>query len=91
VRVKHGTACYNETMSSDQHYSMVIEWSDADQAFLVMLPEWSDCITGGPAITHRKTYEVAARRGKQALEALIASATSHGEDLPPARVHAVTV
>jgi predicted RNase H-like HicB family nuclease len=78
-------------MSSDQHYSMVIEWSDADQAFLVMLPEWSDCIIGGPAVTHGETYEAAVRRGQQALEALIASATGHGEELPPARVHTATV
>ncbi len=24
------------------HYSMLIEWSDEDQAYLVTLPEWAD-------------------------------------------------
>ena len=65
---------------------MVIEWSDTDQAYLVMLPEWNDRIIGGPAVTHGDTYELAVKRGKQALEALIASAIKNGETLPPARI-----
>ena len=78
-------------MNNQEHYSMVIEWSDADQAYLVMLPEWSDRIIGGPAVTHGDTYEAAVKRGQQALEALIASATKSGEALPPAHVHTATV
>jgi hypothetical protein len=26
------------------HYSMLIEWSEEDQAYLVTLPEWTDRI-----------------------------------------------
>jgi predicted RNase H-like HicB family nuclease len=28
--------------SSVPHYSMVIEWSDDDQGYVVSLPEWGD-------------------------------------------------
>ncbi|HUY78882.1 MAG TPA: type II toxin-antitoxin system HicB family antitoxin [Ktedonobacterales bacterium] len=75
-------------MSEEQHYSMVIEWSDEDQAYLVILPEWTDRIIGGPAVTHGKTYEEAVRRGHEAIEALIVSARKHGEPLPTPRVYA---
>ncbi len=72
----------------EQRYSMVIEWSDEDQAYLVSLPEWADRIIGGPAVTHGATYEEAVRHGHEALEALIASARKHGEALPAPRVYA---
>ena len=75
-------------MSEEQHYSMVIEWSDEDQAYLVILPEWTDRIIGGPAVSHGKTYEEAVKRGHEALEALIASTRKHGESLPNPHVHA---
>ena len=39
------------------HYSMVMQWSDEDQAFLVSLPEF-----GPSSQTHGSTYEEAARR-----------------------------
>lgn len=52
----------------NDHYSMVIEWSDEDRAFLVMLPEWADrvkmpCADG-------TTYEEAARAGAEMLDEL---------------------
>ncbi len=75
-------------MNEEQHYSMVIEWSDEDQVYLVILPEWTDRIIGGPAVSHGKTYEEAVRRGHEALEALIASTLKHGEALPSPRVYA---
>ncbi len=36
------------------HYSMLIEWSEEDQAYLVTLPEWADRVVM-PA-THGSTY-----------------------------------
>lgn len=59
---------------------MLIQWSDADQAFLVTLPEWQDRVFG--PVTHARTYEEAVRNGREALELLIESAIEHREALP---------
>jgi antitoxin HicB len=73
-------------MSTPLHYSMVIQWSDEDDAFLVILPEWSDRVLG--PVSHGATYEEAVKHGYEALEALIASANKHGETLPSPHVFA---
>jgi antitoxin HicB len=65
-------------------YSMLVQWSDEDQAYLVTLPEWTDRVLG--PVTHGETYEEAIRNGHEALEALIASARQHQEPLPEPRV-----
>lgn len=59
---------------------MHIQWSDADEAFLVTLPEWQDRVFG--PVSHGETYEEAVRNGQAALQLLIASAIDHGESLP---------
>jgi antitoxin HicB len=68
---------------------MLIQWSDEDQAYLVTLPEWRERVLG--PVTHGATCEEAVAHGKDALEALIASARKHGESLPepelPAAAH----
>jgi len=46
-------------------YSMVIQWSDEDQAYIVTLPEF------GGNKTHGDTYAKAAKMGQEALESLI--------------------
>ncbi len=61
------------------HYSMVIEWSDEDQAYLVILPEWSDSVIM-PA-THGSTYSEAVQHGLEVLEMLVNSATSKLDEL----------
>jgi antitoxin HicB len=73
-------------MSVPLHYSMVIQWSDADDAFLVFLPEWDGRVLG--PVSHGGTYEEAVKNGYEALEALIASANKHGEALPAPRIFA---
>ncbi len=73
-------------MSEKLRYSMVIQWSEEDQAYLVTLPEWKGRVFG--PVTHGDTYEKAVRNGHEALTALIASAEKHGEPLPQPRVFA---
>ncbi len=73
-------------MSEQPHYSMLIQWSDEDQAYLVTLPEWEGRVFG--PVTHGDTYEEAVRNGREAMAALIASAEKHGESLPQPRVFA---
>jgi antitoxin HicB len=68
------------------HYSMMIQWSDEDDAFLVFLPEWAERVLG--PVSHGATYEEAVKHGHEALEALIASATKHSEALPAPRIFA---
>jgi antitoxin HicB len=70
---------------SDMQYSMLVEWSNDDQAFLVTLPEWEERVLG--PVTHGDTYEEAVERGKEALSALIASARQHNELLPTPRTY----
>jgi antitoxin HicB len=57
-------------------YSMLIQWSDEDQAFVVILPEFGGCKT------HGETYEEAAKHGQKVLQLLIQSAIEDGETLP---------
>ncbi len=58
-------------------YSMVIQWSEEDNAFVVSLPEF-----GRFAKTHGRTYEDAAKRGREALESLIDAFKAEGKTLP---------
>ena len=71
---------------TDLHYSMVIEWSDEDQLYIVSFPEWeaADYISH----THGATYEEAAEAGADLLAFLIESARAEGEVLPPVRTFA---
>jgi predicted RNase H-like HicB family nuclease len=65
---------------------MVIEWSDEDQAFLVSFPAWAGYIA--QPVTHGDTYEEAARKGRDVLDNLIATAQNAGEPLPAPTIHA---
>ena len=67
-------------MSELPHYSMLIAWSEEDQAYLVTLPEWTT--RAHMPITHGGTYQEAALRGQHALESLIEQALADGKPLP---------
>jgi predicted RNase H-like HicB family nuclease len=70
-------------MSEQLRYSMVIEWSDDDQVYVVSLPEWGNLVH-----THGSTYEEALQRGKELIAELIACRQERGESLPRPRVFA---
>jgi predicted RNase H-like HicB family nuclease len=67
-------------VSEQLRYSMVVQWSDDDQAYLVTLPEWEGRVFN--PITHGGSYEDAIKQAHEALSALIASARKHNESLP---------
>ena len=67
------------------HYSILIEWSEEDQAYLVTLPEWADRVMM-PA-THGSTYGEAVHHGQEVLEMLVSSALRDGEPLPQPKTH----
>jgi predicted RNase H-like HicB family nuclease len=69
-------------------YTIEVKWSDRDQAYVVILPEWAGRVL--MPVTDGDTYEEAARKGAEVLETLITDAQAHGEALPePATFEAV--
>jgi antitoxin HicB len=64
-------------------YSMLIQWSEEDAAFLVTLPEWEGRVFN--PVTHGDAYEEAVRNGRLALEDMVVLAVEHGEPLPAPR------
>jgi predicted RNase H-like HicB family nuclease len=64
------------------HYSMVIQWSQEDRLFLVHLPEfpWQQFHTNG------RTYEEAAKNGREVIEALVEMLTEDNRSLPEPRM-----
>jgi antitoxin HicB len=64
------------------HYSVVIQWSDEDQTYIISLPEWGDLV-----YTHGDTYEDALKSGQELLQGLIDARQRHGEPLPEPRVY----
>lgn len=73
-------------MSERPRYTMLIQWSDADQAYLVALPEWEGRVFG--PVTHGDTYAEAVRNGHEVLELLVEDARESGTPLPEPRVFA---
>lgn len=71
--------------AADPRYSIVIQWSDEDQVYIVSLPEWGELMH-----THGETYEEALQRGRELIDLLIASRRANGEALPEPRVFATS-
>lgn len=69
-------------------YSMIIEWSEPDQAYVVSFPEWE--AAGHRGHTHGDTYAEAVRKGEEMLEYLITSAQDEGDPLPAPRAFAAS-
>ena len=64
-------------MSKDyDHYSMYIQWSDEDNAYIVTVHELPGCKT------HGETYEEAVRRGQDAIASWIMVAHKLGRQIP---------
>lgn len=75
-------------MDERPHYSMIIEWSDADSAYLVTLPEWEGRVFN--PITHGDTYQEAVTRGQEVLALLLTTVREEGIAPPSPRVFAAT-
>ena len=59
-----------------KHYSMLIQWSEEDRAYVVTLPEFLNCRT------HGDTYEEAVKNGQEVLDLVIESYQEDGLSLP---------
>jgi antitoxin HicB len=64
-------------------YSMLIQWSDEDQLFLVTIPEFSDKVI--MPCTHGKTREEATRNGEEVIEMYLEAWETEGESIPQPR------
>ncbi len=63
-----------------EHYSMVIQWSEPDNAYIVTVPELPGCKT------HGETLEEAVQQGKDAIESWIDAMEAWGRPIPAPRV-----
>ena len=60
-------------------YTIMIQWSDEDQCYVVLLPEFTDIMQ---PCTYGETYEEALKNAREVLELLIDTALNNGETLP---------
>ena len=61
----------------NSRYTIIIQWSDEDECFVVSLPEWGEFCH-----THGETYEEALKNAQEVLEMLIESSLADGQTLP---------
>ncbi|MFE1746032.1 type II toxin-antitoxin system HicB family antitoxin [Coleofasciculus sp. H7-2] len=61
-------------------YSMIVQWSDEDELFLVTIPEFGDRVV--MPCTHGKTREEAIRNGEDAIEMYLEAWLAEGESIP---------
>ena len=59
-----------------QHYSMLIQWDDEDNIFIVSIPELK-------LKTHGKTYDEAIKNALEVIELYLEVATIDGRPIPP--------
>jgi len=64
-------------------YSLVIEWSPEDQAYVVVLSEWADQYA--MPVAHGSVHDEAAKGGRDALENAIRVEQEEGDPLPQPR------
>lgn len=61
-------------------YTIVIQWSDEDNCFVVFLPEFSQNVI--QPVTHGETYEEALKNGQEVLELIMEEYQEDGKTLP---------
>jgi predicted RNase H-like HicB family nuclease len=74
-------------LNAPLRYSMLIQWSEEDAAFLVTLPEWEGRVLN--PVTHGDTYEEAVANGRLVLQDLVMISQERGQPLPVPRVRGV--
>ena len=59
------------------NYTIIIQWSDEDECYVVSLPEWGEFCH-----THGNTYTEALQNAQEVLALLVESAVKNNEVLP---------
>ena len=65
------------------NYSMIIQWSEIDQIFLVTIPEFVDRVR--MPCTHGDTHEEAAKHGLEVIETFLEIWEEEGKSIPEPR------
>ncbi|NUN66120.1 type II toxin-antitoxin system HicB family antitoxin [Pseudanabaena biceps] len=60
-------------------YTILIQWSDEDNCFVVFLPEFTNVMQ---PCTHGYTYLEAVQNAQEVIELLVETALENGEPLP---------
>ena len=68
-------------------YGMVLQWSEADQCFVVILPDFAEVVK--QPCTDGKTYREAVTHGQEVIESLIEMFQDEGKSLPEPKVFQV--
>ncbi len=61
-------------------YSMIVQWSDEDQLFLVTIPEFTARVV--MPCTHGKTRDEAIRNGEEVIEMYLEAWQAESESIP---------
>ncbi len=64
-------------------YSMIIEWSNEDELFLVTIPEFADLVV--MPCTYGKTREEAIHKGEEVIEMYVEAWQAEGVLIPEPR------
>jgi antitoxin HicB len=67
-------------VKAENHYTVVVKWSNENGCYVVFLPEWEGLVL--QPCTDGKSYEQAAKHGRQVLEMLIKGRREEGKPLP---------
>ena len=70
----------------ENHYTVVVKWSDDYKTDVVFLPEWKGLVA--QPVTDGKTYKQAAKHGRQVLEMLVKGRKDDGKSLPEPQTYA---
>jgi predicted RNase H-like HicB family nuclease len=65
-------------------YSMNVQWSEADQLFLVTIPEFADLVV--MPCTHGETREQAIQNGEEVIEMYLEAWQMEGESIPEPKI-----
>ncbi|MBD2424727.1 type II toxin-antitoxin system HicB family antitoxin [Phormidium sp. FACHB-1136] len=65
-------------------YSMILEWSEDDQLFLVTVPEFADQVV--MPCTHGKTREAAIRNGEEVIAMYLEAWQTEGIPIPKPKI-----
>lgn len=60
-------------------YTILVQWSDEDNCFVVFLPEFTDVMQ---PCSHGNTYLEAIQNAQEVIELLVETAIEKGEPLP---------
>jgi predicted RNase H-like HicB family nuclease len=69
----------------NHHYSMIIQWSEEDNCYLVFLPDFVGMVN--QPCTDGQTYAEAAMHGQEVIELLIEYFQEKGTALPDPKIY----